>query len=158
MVTLRQFESRRKAGSDPQRRWEEPMILNSIQGLPAFLAYFAVGIALGGVYLVVYTFVTAHNEFELIRRNVLAAGLALGLSLIGFAIPLASAIVHSVSVPDMIVWGLIALVVQIAVYFLVRIVIPDLSKRIADNEIGSALFLGAASLAAGLINASSMTY
>ena len=134
------------------------MLLASIQGLPAFLAYFAVGIGLVGGYLTVYMFATAHNELDLIRRNVLAAALAQGFSLVGFAIPLASAIVHSRNLLDMIVWGVIALVVQIVVYFLVRLILPDLSARISNNELGAALFLGAVSLAAGLINAASMTY
>jgi putative membrane protein len=40
----------------------------------------------------------------------------------------------------------------------VRIVLPDLSQRIAAGEMAAALFLGAASLAAGIINASAMTY
>jgi putative membrane protein len=89
---------------------------------------------------------------------VLSAALALGLSLIGFALPLSSAIVHAQSVLDCIVWGLVALVVQILVYLMVRLVVPNLSQRIAAGEMSAALFLGAASLAAGIINAASMTY
>jgi putative membrane protein len=57
-----------------------------------------------------------------------------------------------------VVWGLVALAVQILAYWLVRIVLPDLSQRIAAGEMAAALFLGAASLAAGIINASAMTY
>jgi putative membrane protein len=78
--------------------------------------------------------------------------------LIGFAMPLSSAIIYSRNIGDCIVWGLVALVVQIIVYYLVRIILPDLSKRIAGGEISAALFLGCASLAAGLINAASMSY
>ena len=48
--------------------------------------------------------------------------------------------------------------VQIVVYWLVRLVVPNLSERVASGELASALFLGAASLAAGIINAASMTY
>jgi putative membrane protein len=36
--------------------------------------------------------------------------------------------------------------------------VPRLSQRIAADELSAALFLGAASLAAGIINAASMTY
>jgi putative membrane protein len=130
----------------------------SLEGLPVFLMFFAVGVALAAVYLALYTLATAHNEFALIRRNVTAAAVALGLSLVGFALPLGSAIVHAQSLSDCIVWGLVALAVQILVYWLVRIVLPDLSQRIAAGEMASALFLGAASLAAGILNASAMTY
>jgi putative membrane protein len=130
----------------------------AISGLPYFLLYFGIAVALVALYLFVYAFVTAHNEFALIRQNVLSAALSLGLSLIGFALPLSSAIVHARNVLDLILWGLVALAVQIIVYWLVRLVLPNLSERIASGELSSALFLGAASLAAGIINAASMTY
>lgn len=134
------------------------MMISSIAGLPAFLLYFTVAIALVGAYLGIYTLATAHNEFALIRQNGTAAATALGLSLLGFALPLASAIVHSSNILDAIIWGLVALVVQIVVYWLVRLLVPNLSARIAQGEVASALFLGAASLAAGVLNAACMTY
>jgi putative membrane protein len=67
-------------------------------------------------------------------------------------------VVHAQSLADCVVWGLVALVVQILAYWLVRLVLPDLSQRIAAGETAAALFLGAASLAAGILNASAMTY
>ena len=130
----------------------------AIYGLQSFVVYFATAIALVALYLFVYTLATAHNEFALIRQNVVSASLALGLSLIGFALPLSSAVVHAQSVGDCVVWGIVALLVQILVYWLVRLVVPRLSQRIAADEMSAALFLGAASLAAGIINAASMTY
>jgi putative membrane protein len=110
------------------------------------------------LYLALYTLATAHNEFALIRRNVISAAVALGFSLIGFTLPLASAIVHAQNLLDCLVWGLVALAVQILAYWLVRVLLPDLSQRIAAGEMGAALFLGAASLAAGIVNAAAMTY
>jgi len=130
----------------------------SLSGLTEFLVLFCIATALVALYLFLYTLATAHNEFVLIRRNVVSASVALGLSLIGFALPLGSAIVHAQSITDCVVWGLVALAVQILVYWLVRIIMPNLSQRIAADELSAALFLGAASLAAGIINASSMTY
>jgi len=130
----------------------------SLSGLTEFLVLFCIATALVALYLFLYTLATAHNEFVLIRRNVVSASVALGLSLIGFALPLGSAIVHAQSITDCVVWGLVALAVQILVYWLVRIIMPNLSQRIAADELSAALFLGAASLTAGIINASSMTY
>jgi putative membrane protein len=130
----------------------------AISGLPQFLLYFAVALALVGLYLFLYTLVTAHNEFALIRQNVLSAALSLGMSLIGFALPLSSAVVHAQNVVDCLVWGVVAMLVQILVYFLVRVPVPNLSQRIASGELAPALFLGTASLAAGIVNAASMTY
>ena len=134
------------------------MVIESIAGLPAFLLYFVVGSLLVALYLVAYSFVTAHDELALIRRNIPAAAIALGLSLLGFALPLSSAIINSVSIIDCVIWGVIALLVQIATYLAVRLLIPDLSTRIEANEMAAALFVGAASLAAGALNAASMSY
>jgi putative membrane protein len=130
----------------------------AVSGLPEFLLYFGLAVALVGLYLFVYSLATAQNEFALIRQNVLSAAVSLGLSLIGFALPLSSAIVHARGVADLLVWGVVALIVQIVVYWLVRLIVPNLSQRIASGELSAALFLGAASLAAGVINAASMTY
>jgi putative membrane protein len=133
-------------------------MMETLAGLPLFFMFFAVAVGLVALYLSLYTLATAHNEFALIRENVISAAVALGLSLIGFALPLGSAIVHARSIVDCLVWGLVALAVQIVVYWLVRLLMPNLSQRIAAGEMAAALFLGAASLAAGIINAAAMTY
>jgi putative membrane protein len=133
-------------------------VFASIANLPIFLLFFVISVGLTALYLVVYTFATSHNEFALIRQNVVSAAIALGLSLIGFALPLSSAVVYAVTVIDLVIWGLIAMIVQIAAYALVRIMIPNLSQRIAAGEMSAALFLGAVSLAAGILNASAMTF
>jgi putative membrane protein len=133
-------------------------MLASISGLPAFLLYFGTALGLVAAYLVVYGLATAHDELQLVRRNVAAAALARGRFQRGFALPLASAILNAQNILDCIVWGLVALIVQVLVYWLVRAVLPDLSERIANDETAAALLLGAASLAAGVLNAASMTY
>jgi putative membrane protein len=131
---------------------------STFAGLGEFLIFFSIAVALVALYLALYTWATAHNEFALIRQNVISAAVALGFSLVGFALPLASAIVHAQSIPDCLLWGLVALAVQILAYWLVRVVLPNLSARIASGEMAAALFLGAGSLAAGIINAAAMTY
>ena len=46
------------------------MVLQSLAGLPAFLSVFLrVAALLWSLYAVVYTRITPHDEFELIRRN-----------------------------------------------------------------------------------------
>jgi putative membrane protein len=132
------------------------MGFNSLAGLPAFLIYFCVAGVLVTAYLFVYTWVTPHDEFALLRANNPAAALSLGLSVIGFALPLTSSIGHSDGIVDMTIWGIVALAVQIAAYFMARIPMPDLSTRIANGEIAAAIWLGAASVAAGMLNAASM--
>ena len=80
------------------------MILQSLAGLPAFLLYFCTGLIAVVLYLFVYTRVTPHDEFKLICDNDPAAAIALGLSLVGFVIPVVSAIMHTANVdrlPDL---------------------------------------------------------
>lgn len=134
------------------------MLDGVVANMQSFALYFGTAVALVALYLFAYTLATAHNEFALIRQNVVSAALALGFSLVGFALPLSSAIVRAQSVVDILVWGFVALVVQILVYWLVRVVVPRLSARIAAGELSAALFLGAASLAAGIVNAASMNF
>ena len=134
------------------------MILQSLAGLPAFLVYFCTGLVAVLAYLFIYTRLTPHDEFKLIRDNVPSAALALGLSLLGFVLPLVSAIADSANVWDCLIWAAIALIVQIIVYYLVRVPVPKLSERIASGELAAAIWLGLASLAAGALNAACMIY
>jgi len=129
----------------------------SLSELPWFIAYMATAMVLTLIYVVVYMWVTPHPEIKLIRENNLAASLAFAGSLVGFSLPLASAIANSGALVDTVIWGLIAIVVQITVFYLVRLPIPKISERIENGEVASGLWLGAASLAGGILNAASMT-
>lgn len=132
------------------------MVLQSLSGLPAFLIYFVVAAVLVAAYLYAYTWITAHNEFELLKANNAAAAIALGMSMVGFALPLTSSIGHADGVIDMAIWGVIALVVQIGVYYAARMAVPNLSERIEAGEIAPAIWLGLAAVTAGMLNAASM--
>src|SRR5258708_35873272 len=110
------------------------MILQSLAGLPAFLVYFCTAVIAVVAYLFVYTRVTPHNEFQLIRDNDPAAAIALGLSLLGFTLPVVSAIAHSANIVACLLWSVIPLIVQIAVYYLVKIPVPNLSPNLAAGR------------------------
>ncbi|MBT4018325.1 MAG: DUF350 domain-containing protein [Alphaproteobacteria bacterium] len=125
--------------------------------LPWFLAHMATALGLTLFYVVIYMWVTPHAEIKLIRENNMAASLAFAGSLIGFCMPLAIAITNSVSLIDVLVWGVVALLVQIVVFYLVRLPIPKISERIEKGEMASGLWLGVTSSAGGLLNAASMT-
>ena len=133
------------------------MVLQSLEGLPAFIAYFCLTMLLVVAFLLIYTRITPINEFELIRKNVPGAAISLGLSLLGFALPVASAVAHAADLVDCAIWGVIALIVQIGVFYAARIPVPDLSNRIAAGDLAPAIWLGLASLTAGLLSAASMT-
>ena len=128
-----------------------------LMDLPEFLAFFVVSLVLMILFIAVYTNVTRHSEIKLIKENSVAAAIAFSGSIIGFALPLASAMISSRTILEMIIWGVVALIVQIVVYFLVRLPMPRVSERIENNEIAAGIWLGASSLTAGILNAASMT-
>ena len=133
------------------------MVMQSLEGLPAFVAYFCLATVLVIAFLLIYTRITPMNEFELIRTNVPGASISLGLSLLGFALPLASAIAHTANLIDCAIWGLVALLVQLITFYVARIPVPNLSGRIAAGEMAPAIWLGLVSLTAGVLSAASMT-
>ncbi|CAM3830496.1 DUF350 domain-containing protein [Parendozoicomonas haliclonae] len=134
-------------------------IATSLSGLPAFGLYLGTALVLTIIFSFVYTLLTPHHEWTLIKENNEAASIAFSGSLIGFVLPLCSAIEASVNLVDMAVWGLVALVVQLVVYLLIRLVVmPRISQRIKDNERAAGIFLGVASIAGGLLSAASMSY
>lgn len=127
-------------------------------GFVSFVSYLVTAAVLIVVYVLIYIGVTPHAEIKLIKQNNMAAAWAFSGSLIGFSIPLAIVIAHSAALVECVIWGGIAIVVQIVIYFLARIPVPGISSRIEDGEIASGLWLAAASLTGGIINAACMTY
>jgi len=128
-----------------------------LANLSEFLLFFVVAAALTVIFVLVYSRVTKHNEIALIKEGSTSAALAFSGSLIGFALPLASTMISSFTVLELALWGLVALVVQILVYFLIRLPMPRISERIESDEVAAGIWLGACSIVAGILNAASMT-
>jgi putative membrane protein len=133
------------------------MLQGYLSGLPAFLAYFATAGALVLAFAALYIQITAHREFALIREGNLAAVPAFIGALVGFVLPLTTAMQYSANWFDFVIWAVIAAVVQIAAYFLARALMPDVSRRIVDGEIAGGAWLGGVALVFGMVNAASMT-
>ena len=125
--------------------------------LPYFAAYLAIAVGLLLVFLFLYMRITPHPEFELIRAGNNATAIALSGALVGFVIPLASTIAHSQNIPDMLVWGVVAMVVQIAIVLVIKIAAPQLYQRVDDGQAATAVLLAAISLCVGILNAACMT-
>jgi putative membrane protein len=130
----------------------------TLAGVDDFLVYFAACVVYVAAFLAIYVHVTPYREFTLIREGNAAAAASLSGSLLGFVLPLASTVVHSVNLLDMAIWAAIALVVQVLVFLAIRALMPDLVRHIPEGKAGSGVFLGAASLAAGILNAACLTY
>ena len=132
-------------------------VVTFLTNLSEFLIFFVVASGLALFFVFVYTRVTRHNELALIKENSTAAAVAFSGSLIGFALPLASTMISSVNVIELVLWGVIALIVQVLVYLLIRLPMPRISERIQENELAAGIWLGTCSLVAGILNAASMT-
>ena len=133
-------------------------VFDSFATFDDFLLYLAVAIALLAAFVVIYIRVTPYRELQLIREGNMAAAFSLSGSLLGFIIPLAAAVRHSVNLVDMALWGLVAMTVQIVAFLAVRILVPTLAQDIPNNKTSTGFFLGSLSLGVGLLNAACMSY
>jgi putative membrane protein len=129
------------------------VVAHSLSAFPAFAAYLLLAFGLTALYLVVYTALTIHPEWALLRQGNLSAALAFGGSLLGFVIPLSSAIAHAASLPECAIWGGIALVVQVLAFYVIRLVLPNLPRHIEADQPGPAAAAALFFLAVGILNA-----
>jgi putative membrane protein len=134
------------------------MLTQSLAGLPGFLTYFIAAIGLLSLFVIAYIFITPYRELVLIRAGNAAAAASLSGAILGFVLPLSSAIAHSVSLLDMAVWGFIALIIQLLVYLVARLLLPELASDIPAGKTAVGVFVGALSVAIGVLNAACMTY
>lgn len=136
------------------------MIQASLSGLPNFLLYFFFSLGLLLAFKFVYVRITPHDEWNLVKneKNIAAAIGFIG-AMIGFSLALASAISHSVSLGDFVIWGVVALFAQTVAFAIVRFIfMPRIVERINDNEVSAGIILGGVSVAVGVLNAACMTY
>ncbi len=128
-----------------------------MNGLPVFLVHSILSliILLAGVLL--YMKLTAHDEMALIRNGNSAASLSLGGAIVGLAIPLGFSLSASLSLWDLLFWGLVALVLQLAAFRIVDGFLKDLPQRIEADDMAAAILLVAVKLATAIINAAAIS-
>jgi putative membrane protein len=132
-------------------------VFESFAGFDDFLVYLGVSLGYLALFVALYIRVTPYREMQLIREGNMAASFSLSGAILGFIVPLASAIQHSVSLIDMAIWGLIAMAVQIAAFVVAKICIPSITRDIPENKGAQGFFLGSLSLGVGLLNAACMS-
>jgi putative membrane protein len=133
-------------------------LMASLQYFDDFLVYVLLSFALLAAFAWLYDKVTPYDEMKLIREGNTAAAIAYSGAIIGLALPLGSAVAHSVNPVDMVIWGVFSLAIQVLVYFLVRRLLPHLNDSIPQDKPGPAVLLAGLSLAAGILNAACLTY
>ena len=122
-----------------------------------FILYISVALLLFWLFQFIYTRITPHREFSLIRENNPAAAIALGGSLIGLSLPASNIIAYSVSILDFVAWVVIAAVVQLLAFGLTSLVLRDLSRRIAKGELAAAIYAASVAISVGFLNSACMT-
>lgn len=134
----------------------EEALLALWAGLPVFLVHSAASLAILVVGAYIYTLTTKHDEMALIRSGNVAASVSFGGAIIGLALPLAFSLAASVSLWDLLIWGIIALVLQLVAFRLADLVLKDVSSRIEAGEISAAVMLVSVKLATAFINAAAI--
>jgi putative membrane protein len=130
----------------------------SLSGFDEFLIYAGLSVAFVYGYMITYLLITPYNELKLIKEGNVAAALSLSGSVLGFTLPLAAAILNSVHPWDMMLWALIAALVQLLVYIAVRYTLLNIVRRIPDGQVATGIVLATISVSAGILNAACMTY
>ena len=130
--------------------------------LPA-AGHFILAFGLACIFLAVfkrlYQISTPYNESRLIGDGNVAAAVALGGAIIGFALPLASTLTQTADPFEFTAWAVLAGAVQILASLIVRrFVVRDMTARIESGNVASGLYLASTSVGVGLLNAASMTY
>jgi putative membrane protein len=133
-------------------------LMESFAGFDDFLVYLGIAAALLAVFVAIYVRITPYREIQLIREGNTAAAFSLSGTIIGMVLPLSSAVENSVNLIDLGVWCTIALVVQLIVFIVARIALPNIVQDIPAGKQASGIFLGAVSIAAGMLNAAAMSY
>lgn len=127
-------------------------------GLAEFAIYFGMGLGFMLLYVLLYLYATPHREIALIRGDNLPAAIVLAGALLGFALPLASALRVADGVAMVAAWACIALVAQLAAYALVALLLKHFSRRINRGEMAAAVLAAATHVSVGLVNSAAMNY
>ncbi|MBU6951151.1 MULTISPECIES: DUF350 domain-containing protein [unclassified Hahella] len=135
-------------------------IAHSLLGLTNFAIYFSSSLVLLLVFKFLYTLITPHDEWKLVKEDKsVAAATGLIGAVIGFSVALAGAASNSVSLLDFWVWAAVALIAQVVAFAIIRFIfMPKIVQRITDGEVSAGVVLGGFSVAVGILNAACMTY
>ena len=132
-------------------------IQSFLSGIPFLLTHFGVTIVMLVVGAFIYIKITSHDEMALIRDGNNAAAVSLSGAILGLSIPLAFCMANSVNVYDIVIWGLVTLVIQLVTFWIIDLWLRDLSRKIEDGQVGTAILLASVKLAVAAINAAAIS-
>jgi putative membrane protein len=133
------------------------VILETLQaGLPVLVGQFALTLLLLAAGMAIYMAITPFHELRLIRAGNTAAGIVLAGALIALAIPLAATLATSGFALDILIWGLVALVLQLLAFAAAALLIRGLRGMIEAGNVAAAWLLVGFQIAVALLNAGAM--
>ena len=132
-------------------------IQSFLSGIPFLLTHFGVTIVMLVVGAFIYIKITSHDEMALIKDGNNAAAVSLSGAILGLAIPLAFCMANSVNVYDIVIWGLVTVVIQLVTFWIIDLWLRDLSRKIEDGQVGTAILLVSVKLAVASINAAAIS-
>ena len=128
-------------------------------GAGHFLIAFAIACLFLAIFKWLYQVSTPYDERRLVAEGNMAAAITFGGAIVGFALPLASALEVTANPLEFVAWGVLAGAIQVVASLVVRrIVIRDLVAKIETGNVASAVYMAATSIAVGLLNAACMSY
>jgi putative membrane protein len=125
-------------------------------GLPVLALQFATTLALLAAGAAIYMALTPFHERDLIAAGNTAAGVVLAGTLLALAIPLAATLATSAYTLDILLWGIVALVIQLVTFRLASLFIKGLREMIEQNNVAAACALTGIQLSVALLNAGAM--
>lgn len=125
-------------------------------GLPDFLIYTGLAGLLLIVATAVYIKLTPWRELALVKDQNGAAGLALAGAIVGLAIPISACLAMSFSIWGLLIWGVVALLLQLMAYRITDMLLSDLRRRIEQDQAGPAIVLIGAKLSTSLLLAAGL--
>ena len=134
----------------------DAVITSLYNGLPIFMLHGGTAILMLIVGAFLYSKITPWNELDLIMQGNTAAAVSFSGAILGIAIPLAAALSSSISIWEIVVWGSVAIILQITVFLILDLVLPNLSEQIKANKIAAGIFIASNKIALALMNAAAV--
>ena len=134
----------------------ETAIQSFVNGFPEFMLHGGVTLGLLITGCIVHVLLTPMKEIKLIREGNTSAAISLCAVIVGLSVPMAACLVTALSVWDILIWGVVAILLQLLAFRAADLVLRDLPRRIERNEIGAALVLAAVKIAAAMVMAAAL--
>lgn len=141
-----------------------------LDSLLNFLMYLGVAIPVVIVGILVFVYTTPYPEYRLIQNGAAtddpqkiaaakAAAHDLSGKIIGLSIVVASVVINSGSILDLLIWGLIGIVFQVVIFYLFAWLTPfHVIQEIPKGNVAIGIFSSRMSIVSGLLLAALVSY